>query len=59
MFIENCLNKYYRVCVLIKIKINVFRSIITFSKNQSDSWEIITVLIVASLLIAATGFCNY
>ena len=59
MSIECCLNKYYRVCVLIKFIINVFHFIITFFKTQSDMCEIKTVLIVAALLLAVAGFYTY
>ena len=59
MSIEICFNKLYRVCVLIKFLINVFHFIKTFFKNQSDMCEIKTVILVAALLLAATGFCIY
>ena len=39
--------------------ITVFDFIITFFKNKSDMCETKTVLIVAALLLAATGFCIY
>ena len=57
MYLEICFNRYYRVCVLIKIAKNMFNFNINFFKNYSDMCEIKTVLNVAALLLAATGFC--
>ena len=57
MFLEICFNKFYRVCVLIKIIINVFHFNKKFFKNKSDMCEIKSVLTVVALLLAANGFC--
>ena len=59
MFIEVCFNKYYRICVLIKIIFNVFHFIIIIFKIKSDICEIKTLLFVAALLLAVTGFGIY
>ena len=37
----------------------MFQYIITFCKNWSNLSEVKTVLIVAALLLSATGFCIY
>ena len=50
---------FYRVCVLTFFIIKVFHFIKTFFKNQSDMCETKTVIIVAVLLLAVTGFCIY
>ena len=42
---------------MIYILVNVFHLIITLFKNYSDMCEIKTILLVAALLLAATGFC--
>ena len=59
MFLEICFNKYYRVYVLIWIIFKVFHFIKSFFKKKSHLCEIKTVLTVAALLLAATGFRIY
>ena len=60
IFLEFCFNRYYGVCGLIKILINVFHFIITFFKNYSDTCETKAVVVSISLiLLVAAGLCIY